>query len=257
MAHFSNKIFEDLIIFCWYRQLFKISEVFTTRPLTISNSVITFSELFEAKKMTDEKENLDDQMAAEAEGESSGSSSASIEQTNELVKLREQLEAKEKEANQYHDRYLRQVAELENFKRRIHRDKEEAIRFANEALVKDLLPVVDNLERAVAHAKGGGNGRPLVEGVEMVLRGLFDMLAKHGVVPISAVGQPFDPEKHEAMAQVESSTHQPNTVVEEYHKGYLLRDRLLRPSLVSVAKAPESQEKKNDSREVENSSDDD
>jgi molecular chaperone GrpE len=174
-----------------------------------------------------------------------------------LVKLREQLEAKAKEANQNHDRYLRQVAELENFKRRINREKDDAIRFANEALVKDLLPIVDNLERAVTHAKGGGNGKPLVEGVEMVLRGLFDTLAKHGVVQISAVGQPFDPGKHEAMAQVESATDQPNTVVEEYHKGYLLRDRLLRPSLVSVAKAPESQEKKNDSREVENSSDDD
>jgi molecular chaperone GrpE len=207
--------------------------------------------------MADEKEKRDDQTTAEAENELSGSASESMPQATELVKLRERLEAKEKEANEYHDRYLRQLAELENFKRRINREKDEAIRFANEALVKDLLPVVDNLERAVAHAKGGGNGRPLVEGVEMVLRGLFDMLAKHGVVQIVAIGQPFDPEKHEAMAQVESATNQPNTVVDEYHKGYLLRDRLLRPSLVSVAKAPESQEKKNDNREVENSSDDD
>jgi molecular chaperone GrpE len=207
--------------------------------------------------MTDEKEKRDDQTTAETENELSGSASESVAQANELVKLREQLEAKEKEANEYHDRYLRQLAELENSKRRINREKDEAIRFANEALVKDLLPVVDNLERAVAHAKGGGNGRPLVEGVEMVLRGLFDMLAKHGVVQIAAIGQPFDPEKHEAMAQVESTTNQPNTVVDEYHKGYLLRDRLLRPSLVSVAKAPESQEKKNDNGEVENSSDDD
>jgi molecular chaperone GrpE len=207
--------------------------------------------------MTDEKEKLDDQTTAEGEDQLPGSTSELLPEATELVKLREQLEAKEKEAKEYHDRYLRQVAELENFKRRITREKDESIRFANEALVKDLIPVVDNLERAVAHAKSGGNGRPLVEGVEMVLRGLFDMLAKHGVVQIAAIGQPFDPEKHEAMAHVESPTHQPNTVVEEYHKGYLLRDRLLRPSLVSVAKAAESQEKKNDNREVENSSDDD
>jgi molecular chaperone GrpE len=208
--------------------------------------------------MTDEKEKLN-QTTSEAlvENEPSGSTSESGQQANELAKLREHLEAKEKEANDYHDRYLRQVAELENFKRRINREKDEAIRFANETLVKDLLPVVDNLERAVEHAKGGGNGRPLVEGVEMVLRGLFDVLAKHGVVQISAIGQPFDPEKHEAMAQVESATCQPNTVVDEYHRGYLLRDRLLRPSLVSVAKAPESQEKKNDNHEVENGPDDD
>ena len=112
-------------------------------------------------------------------------------------------------------------------------------------MVKDLLPVVDNLERAIAHAKDGGNGKSLVEGVEMVLRGFFDTLAKHGVVPIAAVGQRFDPEKHEAMAQIESGTYEPNTVVEEYHKGYLLRDRLLRPALVSVAKTPKSQGKKN------------
>jgi molecular chaperone GrpE len=208
--------------------------------------------------MTDEKEKLN-QTTSEAlvENEPSGGISESSQQANELAKLREHLEAKEKEANDYHDRYLRQVAELENFKRRINREKDEAIRFANETLVKDLLPVMDNLERAVAHAKGGGNGRPLVEGVEMVLRGLFDALAKHGVVQISAIGQPFDPEKHEAMAQVESATYQPNTVVDEYHKGYLLRDRLLRPSAVSVAKTPESQEKKNDNHEVENGPDDD
>lgn len=183
--------------------------------------------------------------------------SAVSDQAVELAKLREQLEATKKEASDNYDRYLRQVAELENFKRRANREKDEGIRFANEALVKDLLPVVDNLERAVAHAKDGGNGRPLVEGVEMVLRGFFDILAKHGVVAISAIGQPFDPKKHEAMAQVESATYDPNTVVEEYHKGYLLRDRLLRPALVSVAKTPKSQGKKNDGNEVENEPGDD
>src|SRR5919109_3801515 len=111
--------------------------------------------------MTDEKEKLN-QTTSEAlvENEPAESISESGPAT-ELAKLREHLEAKEKEANEYHDRYLRQVAELENFKRRINREKDEAIRFANETLVKDLLQVVDNLERAVAHAKGGGNGRPL------------------------------------------------------------------------------------------------
>ena len=105
--------------------------------------------------------------------------SAALGQPVELAKLREQVEAKQKEATENYDRYLRQIAELENFKKRATREKDEGIRFANEALVKDLLPVVDNLERAVAHSKDGGNGRPLVEGVEMVLRGFFDILAKH------------------------------------------------------------------------------
>jgi|SRR5687768_1276521 molecular chaperone GrpE len=175
----------------------------------------------------------------------------------ELDNLRQELAAKELEAKTNYDRFLRQVAELDNVKKRSAREREEISRFANEALIKDLLPVVDNLERAVAHASGGGNGKPLVEGVEMVLKGLLDVLAKHGVTQISAVGQPFDPSKHEAMAQVESESHEPNSVVEELHKGYTLRDRLLRPALVSVAKSSKTREKKNGKGTVENDPSDD
>jgi molecular chaperone GrpE len=158
----------------------------------------------------------------------------------DLDSLRQELTAKELEAKTNYDRFLRQVAELDNFKKRTARERDDAIRFANEAMIKDLLPVVDNLERAVAHAAGGGNGKPIVEGVEMVLKGLLDVLAKHGVTQISALGQSFDPSKHEAMAQVESESHEPNAVIDELHKGYMLRDRLLRPALVSVAKPPKT-----------------
>ena len=175
----------------------------------------------------------------------------------ELEALRQQLAAKESEAKNNYDRFVRQVAELENLKRRNAREREDLSRFANEALIKDLLTIVDNLERAVAHASGGGNGKPIVEGVEMVLKGLLDVLAKHGVAQISAIGQTFDPAKHEAIAQVESDTHQPNAVVEELHKGYVLHERLLRPALVSVAKAAKTREKKNGQGEVENDSTDD
>ncbi|MEK6613872.1 MAG: nucleotide exchange factor GrpE, partial [Candidatus Binatota bacterium] len=122
---------------------------------------------------------------------------------------------------------------------------------------RDLLPVLDNLERAVDHAKGGGNGKPLLEGVEMVLKGFLDVLNKHGVTQISAKGELFDPERHEAIAQVESEEHKPNTVMEEHHKGYYLLDRLLRPSLVSVAKPPEAKEKKEEDEEVEKGGRDD
>ena len=172
---------------------------------------------------------------------------------SELALLRQQLEAKEQEAKTTYERLLRQAAELENFKKRTIREREESIRFANEALIKDLLPVIDNLERAVAHAQGGGNGKPLVEGVEMVIRGFLDVLNKYGVTQIDAMGQPFDPVKHEAMAQVESENHEPNLVIEEHHKGYLLHSRLLRPALVSVSKRG----KKNDPNEVENDEVDD
>lgn len=181
----------------------------------------------------------------------------SASQDSEVKKLRQELDAKCEEVKVNYDRFVRQVAELENFKKRATREKDEAVRFANESLVRDLLPVIDNLERAVAHAQGGGNGKPLVEGVEMVLKGILDVLAKHGVAQILAVGQPFDPEKHEAMAQVESENHAPNTVIEEHHKGYLLKDRLLRPALVTVAMLLKTREKKNGETKVENGPADD
>ena len=175
----------------------------------------------------------------------------------ELELLREQLKTKEDEAKNHYERFLRQTADLDNFRKRASRDKEEAIRFANEALVRELLPVVDNLERAISHAKGSGKGESLVEGVEMILRGLFDALGKHGLVQISALGQPFDPQLHEAMAQIESAEQAPNTVSEEHQRGYLFKDRLLRPSLVTVVKALKSNEKKNQNGPVENRSTDD
>lgn len=176
---------------------------------------------------------------------------------SEISALREQLQSKEIEAKNNHERFLRQAAELENYKKRMSRDRDDAIRFANENLIKDLLPILDNLERAVAHASGGDNGKPLVEGVELVLRSLLDILGKYGVTQISAKGEPFDPTKHEAMAQVESDRHDANSVVEELHKGYMLRERLLRPALVSVAKPAKSQSKKNHDTKVENGSSDD
>ena len=170
---------------------------------------------------------------------------------DELAELREKLQAKEKESKENYERYLRQVAEVDNFKKRVNREKEDAIRYANENLIRDILPVIDNLERAVAHAQGGGNGKPLVDGVEMVLRGLLEVFSKHGVVQVPAVGAVFDPGKHEAMAQIESSEYEPNTIINEHHKGYLFRDRLLRPALVTVAKAPPDKDAKNGQSEVE------
>ncbi len=205
----------------------------------------------------DTKKPTDGAVQATEEGLQAESKSATDSSEAIIADLKKQLEEKEIEARTNYDRFLRQAAELENFKKRALRERDEFVRFANEALIKDLLPVVDNLERAIAHASGGGNGKPLVEGVEMVLKGLLDVLAKHGVTQISAAGQFFDPAKHEAMAQVESTDHEPNTVVEELHKGYMLHDRLLRPALVSVAKAVISQEKKNGESKVENEPTDD
>src|SRR2546429_1680899 len=100
---------------------------------------------------------------------------------SELAKLREQLEAKEKEAQDNHDRFLRQIAELENFKKRTTQERDDAIRFANEVLIRKILPILDNLKRTIAHAKNNGNSEPLMEGIKMVLKRLFDILSKHKI----------------------------------------------------------------------------
>ena len=184
-----------------------------------------------------------EQPSHEAAAEPAATEIAPVE--DEVTALRTQLQDKEAEAKANYDLFLRERADLENFKRRMQRDKAEALRFANEPLIRDLLPILDNLERAVSHAQDGGNSQPLVEGVSLVLRSFLDMVEKHGVSRVSAKGQLFDPAKHEAMAQVENTEVVPNTVVDEYAPAYSLHDRLLRPALVVVAKSP-ADEKKSD-----------
>jgi len=204
----------------------------------------------DANKKTEEGINPQNQELSGSQGEQGSGPS-------EVEKLRQELEVKELEAKQNYDRFLRQVAELENFKKRTAREKEETIKYANENLIKDLLPILDNLERAVDYAKGGGDGRPLLDGIDMVLKSFIDVLNKYGVTQISAIGQTFDPKKHQAIAQVESEKEEPNTVIEEHLKGYYLLDRLLRPSLVTVAKPSEAGEGKRKEGEVEKGDKDD
>ena len=162
---------------------------------------------------------------------------------NEKAELLAKLAEKEAEAKANYELFVRERAELENFKRRMQREQAESIRYANEPLIRDLLPVLDNLERAVGHAQGGGNGQPLVEGVSLVVRAFLDTLEKHGVTRVGAKGEQFDPSKHEAMAQIERSDVTPNTVVDEYCPAYLLHGRLLRPAIVTVAKASGEEKK--------------
>lgn len=153
--------------------------------------------------------------------------------------LAEQLIVSQNEARHNWDQYLRARAELENFRKRAQRDREEAIRFANDNLLKEMIPVLDNLERALEHAGAvSGEGQALVEGVSMTVTLFRKVLESSGVKAIAAVGSPFDPNLHQAMGQVESAEQTPNTVVSEFQKGYLLNERLLRPALVLVAKAP-------------------
>lgn len=165
---------------------------------------------------------------------------AAAEDREGVPALEEQLASAQEEARKNWDLYLRERADLENFRRRAQKEKEDLARFANENILKELLPVLDNLERALEHARqeGGAGEESLRQGVEMTL-GLFaKSLEKFGVIPIQAEGTPFDPAWHEAMGQLESADHPANTVVKELQKGYQLNGRLLRPTLVMVAKAP-------------------
>nr|WP_245803969.1 nucleotide exchange factor GrpE [Geothermobacter hydrogeniphilus] len=169
----------------------------------------------------------------EAETEEVGAQAATEDLAAELAAARE-------EAGKNWDLYLRSQAEMENFRKRMQRDKQDALRFANEGILREILPVIDNLERAVEHARENDTDTAgLLEGVEMTLDQFARALEKFGVKPVDAVGKPFDPACHEAMGQVVTGEIPPNSVVQQLQKGYLLNERLLRPALVMVAKAPE------------------
>ena len=133
-----------------------------------------------------------------------------------------------------HERLLRSAAEFDNFKKRAAKEKEDAAKFGNEKILKDFLPVMDNLERALDHAEQH-DLKQVIEGVKLVQKLFETTLARHGVTGFSAVGKPFDPSVHEALMQQESD-EPPNTVVSEMARGYKLHDRLVRPAAVVVAK---------------------
>jgi molecular chaperone GrpE len=156
-----------------------------------------------------------------------------------LTALQNEVEAMRAEAGKNWDLYLRERADLENARKRNQRDKEDAIRFANDRLLKEMVPVLDNLERAIEHAgQEETDNRGLLEGVNMTIAQFRKALEDFGVKAINAIGTDFDPNLHQAMGQIESADQAPNTVVNEFQKGYLLHDRLLRPAMVMVAKAP-------------------
>lgn len=144
--------------------------------------------------------------------------------------------ANQEELQIFQDKYLRLAAEFENYKRRAQRDQNDSIRFGNESLLKNLLPIIDNLERAIRCAKDVGTSGPLLEGVELTHKQFLETVRKLGVKQICSEGNLFDPAIHQAVTQVESDSVAPNTVVEEFQKGYFLHDRVLRPAMVSVAK---------------------
>jgi molecular chaperone GrpE len=146
----------------------------------------------------------------------------------ELQKLRLQVE-------ENYQRSLRTQADFDNFRRRTRQEKEEFAKYASQKVIEQLLSVVDNLERALAAGKEGKDYEALLKGVEMIHRQLDQTLGSEGLKPMETIGQPFNPEFHQAIMQVESNEHEEGIVVDEIQKGYLLKDRVLRPAMVKVS----------------------
>ncbi len=163
----------------------------------------------------------------------------------ELVEL---IKKKDEELAALNDKFLRLAAEMDNTRKRLEREREEAVCYANEQIIRELLPVIDNLERAVQHANENSDIKTLLEGVKITLKSFISTLERFGCKPFDSVGKPFDPAYHEAIMQQESKEHPENTVVQEYQRGYILKDRLLRPAMVVVSKAP----KESGNKETEN-----
>lgn len=150
--------------------------------------------------------------------------------------LRARIETLEKEKQDTYERLLRTAADLDNFRKRSRKDVEDARFKAREEVLREILPVMDNLERALQAA--GDTGGPVVEGIRLVLRQFQSALERFDVRPFVAVGEAFDPARHEAISQIEAPDRAPGTVAAEMQRGYTMGDRLLRPALVAVAKAP-------------------
>lgn len=161
---------------------------------------------------------------------------ASASETNERIKqLEEALAAKEAEVAANWDKFVRERADLENYRKRVQKEKEELLKYGNESLILEILPILDNMERALAHASEESQAG-VVEGVRLTHGMLLATLKKFGVVPLEvARGAAFDPALHHAVHQVESDELPPNTVSEVFQKGYTLNDRLLRAAMVVVA----------------------
>ena len=150
------------------------------------------------------------------------------------------LEEAKNKLQETEDKLLRLAAEFDNTKKRLEREREISLKYAEENILKDLLPGIDNIERAMEQSRDSNSIESLLEGVELTRNGLLATLEKYGVKAIKSIGQPFDPNIHEAIAMEETDQVEPNFVLREYLKGYFFKERLLRPAKVIVSKQPVS-----------------
>lgn len=152
------------------------------------------------------------------------------------AELLEKIKGLQEESKKNYDLYLRSQAEMENIKKRNAKEKEEWIKYANETLIKEILPVMDNLENAISHTQNENSLQSLKEGVELTLKGLKDSLVQSGLAEVKAEGEPFDPSFHHAVSELEDKSVKAGIIIQELQKGYLLNQRLIRPAMVVVSK---------------------
>lgn len=176
-------------------------------------------------------EAVNENLAAD-EAEAAAESTADIEEASDGGEAAKRLQELAEEAQA---RTLRVQADFDNFRRRTQKEKEELAQYATSKLVTELLPVLDNFERALVTAPGNAESEAFTKGINMIFRQLEGVLNSEGLTAMETVGQPFNPEYHQAIMQVESEEHEEGIVTEEVQKGYLLKDKVLRPAMVKVS----------------------
>lgn len=179
------------------------------------------------------------ELGKESPQDASREDTPQTEKEKELIErvgaLGEDLKKNEEHIRELEDRLLRGRAELENFRKRLNKEMQEALKYAIEPFLKELLPSIDNLERALDAAKSSHNVEALVEGVTLTLNEIRKILAKHGIKEVESLGRSFDPRVHEALERLETDEVPSGHISKEYQKGYLLHDRLIRPAKVAVS----------------------
>ncbi|KHF31248.1 MULTISPECIES: nucleotide exchange factor GrpE [Anoxybacillus] len=179
-------------------------------------------------------EQLEDVQDEQAQEEQAQSEETQQEEQDELALAYEKIAQLEAKLAETENRLLRLHADFDNYRRRVRLDMEAAEKYRAQSLVSDLLPILDNFERALQVQVEDEKAKSLLQGMEMVYRSLVEALKKEGVEVIESVGKPFDPHVHQAVMQVDDQNYEPNTVVEEFQKGYKLKDRVIRPAMVKV-----------------------
>jgi len=183
----------------------------------------------------DIKENIETEESAHSNLEAVKEELGEQAQENEVNDFKSQLQALKKDYDEINNKFFRISADFQNYKKRAEKEKSDIYNYANEKLILELLPIADNLERAVKSAKDEGQGESILKGIEMIYQQFSDILKKNGVQEIFAVGEPFDHNYHHAVMQEEHPDYENNTVIGVFQKGYTLNEKVIRPSMVKVS----------------------